>query len=108
YGTSGISFLTSTNVGTDTTNYRQIVRGNAVSSVRNDYPCQCDSYKSKTDGNGIIVDTLRKGGYTGRTLIENNLVFQNGARGIHVFNSANVDIFNNTTDQNGQVTETAQ
>jgi parallel beta-helix repeat protein len=66
-----------------------------------------------TDGNGIIIDVFDrsranplkkhsedKNGpltpYYGRTLVENNLFYDNGGRGIHVFRSSNVDVVNNT------------
>ncbi|MBC7807895.1 MAG: right-handed parallel beta-helix repeat-containing protein, partial [Akkermansiaceae bacterium] len=51
-----------------------------------------------TDGNGIIIDTTGREGP--KTLIQNNLVYRNGGRGIHVFNSSNVDVLNNTVAQN--------
>lgn len=60
-----------------------------------------------TDGNGIIVDDARNtkngatiGAYNGRTLIENNVVYENGGRGIHVYLSDHVDIVNNSTYHN--------
>jgi parallel beta-helix repeat protein len=60
-----------------------------------------------TDGNGIIIDDARHTlntsigpAYTGNTLIENNVVFSNGGRGIHVFSSDNVTIRNNTAYYN--------
>jgi parallel beta-helix repeat protein len=56
-----------------------------------------------TDGNGIIIDDFRgtQGKlaglpYRAATLIENNLVFDNGGRGIHVFLSDNIMVRNNT------------
>jgi parallel beta-helix repeat protein len=101
YGASGVNYYQSVNFGSDTTDYRQIVRGNIVSEVRNLFPCSCARYSKVTDGNGIILDKLGDFGYTGRTLITNNLVFNNGARGIHVFKSLNADVFNNTAVRNG-------
>ena len=60
-----------------------------------------------TDGNGIIFDDSRhsQGGlhdppYDGLTLIENNIVFDNGGRGIHVFFSDHVVVRNNTSYHN--------
>lgn len=52
-----------------------------------------------TDGNGIIIDLQGDGPLV---LIENNLCYFNGGRGIHVFKSKNVAIRNNTTYQNCQ------
>ena len=60
-----------------------------------------------TDGNGIIVDDSRhtEGGfnepaYDGLTLVENNIVFDNGGRGITVFLSDHVIVRNNTCYHN--------
>lgn len=76
------------------TGYRNIVRRNIVFNNYNTRPFRFTG--SFTDGNCIIIDSARDMGYTGRTLIENNLCFNNGARGIHVYRSDNVDVFNNT------------
>lgn len=73
--------------------------------------------KALTDGNGIIIDVFNRSRanplkphyedrngplapYHGRTLIENNLMYDNGGRGIHIFRSSNVDVVNNTTAMN--------
>lgn len=59
-----------------------------------------------TDGNGIIIDDFRNtqygGGaaYTASTLIENNIVYDNGGRGIHIFQSDNVIVRNNVSYKN--------
>ena len=59
-----------------------------------------------TDGNGIIFDEARHTGglkdpvYDGLTLIENNIVFDNGGRGIHIFKSDHVIVRNNTSYHN--------
>jgi parallel beta-helix repeat protein len=62
-----------------------------------------------TDGNGIIIDDGRNtqngsalGVYVGKTYVANNLVFDNGARGIHCYSSDNVIIVNNTCYYNCQ------
>ena len=47
-----------------------------------------------SDGNGIIIDTQLSTGPS--TLIQSNLVYRNGGRGIHVFLSGNVTVVNNT------------
>lgn len=58
-----------------------------------------------SDGNGIIVDVNRNsldvksiayGPYTARTLVQNNLVYNNGGSGIHTVNADRVDIIANT------------
>ena len=58
-----------------------------------------------TDGNGIIVDNFENEGadagpYPHRTLIENNLSYNNGGKGVHLFKSDYVDVFNNTSFHN--------
>ncbi|MEM8922953.1 MAG: right-handed parallel beta-helix repeat-containing protein [Actinomycetota bacterium] len=60
-----------------------------------------------TDGNGIIIDENDDTGYTGRILVANNLVFDNGGRGILVNESSRVDIVHNTTYQNGRTEDLA-
>ena len=63
-----------------------------------------------TDGNGIIVDNFHNDGatqvsYPHRTLIENNLSYNNGGKGVHVFKSDYVDVFNNTVFHNNNDTQ---
>lgn len=62
-----------------------------------------------TDGNGIIIDDFQdihgknvSGPYRHRTLVENNLVFGNGGKGIQVTWSDNVTVRNNTAAFNNQ------
>lgn len=64
-------------------------------------------YDTPTDGNGIIIDDFmntqgggQAGGYHAPVLIENNLCFNNGGRGISVYRGHQVDIVNNTTFHN--------
>jgi parallel beta-helix repeat protein len=61
-----------------------------------------------SDGNGIIIDDLRNtqkpnpaGAYRFKTLVENNVCYFNGGKGIHVFFSDNVTVRNNTCCYNG-------
>jgi parallel beta-helix repeat protein len=54
-----------------------------------------------TDGEGIIVDSSAGQNYGGRTLITNNVAYDNGSTGIQVFASNHVDVVNNTTYMNG-------
>lgn len=103
YGNSGISlggWNSDSNQG-----YKIIVRGNTV--YRNQQLVPWYKVGAITDGNGIIVDTNRNsdtgvsgGPYGGRTLIENNIVTNNGGRGIHTYKSNHVDVLHNTTYQN--------
>jgi parallel beta-helix repeat protein len=56
-----------------------------------------DASIHRADGNGIVVDLM---GDAPATLIAENVVYQNGGRGIHVFRSSNVWVINNTVYQN--------
>ncbi|MDZ8024395.1 MAG: choice-of-anchor Q domain-containing protein [Nostoc sp. DedQUE11] len=107
FGTSAISMLFNWNYDNNTTDYKMVVRGNLSYSNQNLVPYY---YAGKiTEGNGIMIDdALNKNAnsnhqaYWGKTLVANNIVYKNGASGIHVFRSANVDVINNTTYQNAQ------
>ena len=81
--------------------YHNIISGNKIYNNANLVAPSGSQHPS--DGNGIIIDDSRhtqnnntNPPYTGSTLIENNLVFNNGGRGIHVYLSDNVEIRNNT------------
>ncbi len=108
YGTSGISFLVPYNHDTNTSSYKLVVMNNVVSGASNLFPCNCFSFKQPTDGNGIIIDSFNKNLYTGRTLVANNIVFDNGGRGIHSLNSNYLDVFNNTTYKNSTIAITGE
>ena len=76
-----------------------VIRGNTVYDNSNP--------PHGTDGNGIILDTYRHrysggadGTFPGMTLVENNVVYSNGGRGIHAFRSAHVVVRNNTVYHN--------
>lgn len=55
-----------------------------------------------SDGNGIIMDLGQHFGYGHKTLIANNIAFNNGGRGINITKSDRVDVVNNTTYHNGR------
>ena len=62
-----------------------------------------------SDGNGIIVDDFLNsqskhpaGSYSFPTLVENNLSYRNGGRGVHIFLSENVVVRNNTCCHNNR------
>ncbi len=127
YNTSGISLYQNNN--SDGNNgLKNIIRNNVVHSNKNlikdfnhfkeenlNHPDPALRPKI-TDGNGIIIDDATRtqviqnvdGGqssqnlpvYQGKTLIENNKVYDNGGRGIQTFNSSNVEIKNNTLANN--------
>jgi parallel beta-helix repeat protein len=84
--------------------FHNIIRGN-ISYANENKKTKPDG--TVTDGNGIIIDDFRHtqgqrklAKYTAATLVENNIVFDNGGRGIHVFQSDNVVVRNNTTFHN--------
>ena len=106
YGNSGISFYQSYNSDSSTAT-KMIIRRNLI--YRNKELIPFFAVGTITDGNGIIIDDYRNtqnnstlGLYRGRTRVENNVVYDNGGRGIHVFESEFVDIWNNTTYKNSQ------
>jgi parallel beta-helix repeat protein len=109
YGCSGISVLGSWNYDNNR-GYKIFVTNNKTYNNRMYIPFISDG--RITDGNGIIIDSSRNdrdnsnlGAYKGRTLIQNNLTFNNGGSGIHSFYSDHVDIVNNTAVLNNQSPE---
>jgi parallel beta-helix repeat protein len=111
YATSGISFYKSIAID-DKTDVKMWVRNNEIYKNENLVPfwySHSDPAQRKiTDGNGIIVDDSRNtqgdGGvvYNGTFLLENNIIYDNGGRGINVYSSDNVIARHNTTYQNGR------
>jgi parallel beta-helix repeat protein len=84
--------------------FHNIIRGNTSYANENKIAKEDGTV---TDGNGIIIDDFRHTQgqkklpkYTAATLVENNIVFDNGGRGIHIFQSDNVVVRNNTAFKN--------
>ena len=109
YSTSGISTWQNWRFD-NSQGYKTIIRNNKVYNNRNYIPWL--AMGKIVDGNGIIIDDSKNtqngsslGAYTGRTLVENNLVFNNGGSGIHTYKSEHVDIINNTAYMNSQSPE---
>jgi hypothetical protein len=107
YASSAISLWHTYNSDMET-GYKNFVRGNTCYNSKT--LVKWISCKCLSDGNGIIIDDNRmtQDGsiglpYVGRTLVENNLCFNNGGSGIHAFSSNHVDIINNTAYHNGTV-----
>jgi hypothetical protein len=100
YGGSGISQLLGHNFD-DSPGYHNVIRGNRV--WNNKCLVRCFNTDCFSDGNGIILDSL--GDYSGGVLVENNLCFNNGGSGIHVFksNRARIDVVHNTLWRNQQM-----
>ncbi|MBD2561351.1 MULTISPECIES: choice-of-anchor D domain-containing protein [Nostoc] len=103
YGNQGITMLNLWNSDNNVTDYKVILRGNT--SFDNNQLVPWINAGKITEGHGIMLDTSYIGGvaYTGKALISNNLVYNNGGAGIQIFKGENpVDIINNTTYQNSQ------
>ena len=103
YAESGITFGFSAQFDKNP-GYHHYVMGNYCYNNHEYVPFFAVGYIS--DGNGIIVDSLNTpqnshGSFIGRTLIANNICFNNSGRGLNVFASSNVDVINNTTYHNG-------
>ena len=106
YGNSGISPYQAWNFD-QADGYHIIIRRNRVWNNRG--LVKWHVINDFSDGNGIIIDDLKNtqngstlGSYTGRTLVSDNVCFNNGGSGIHAFESEHVDIVNNTAYDNGQ------
>jgi parallel beta-helix repeat protein len=109
YSTSGISTWQNWRFD-NSQGYKTIIRNNKVYNNRNYIPWL--AMGKIVDGNGIIIDDSKNtqngsslGAYTGRTLVANNIVFNNGGSGIHAYESEHVDIINNTAYMNSQSPE---
>jgi len=100
YQTSAISFFLSANIGggNNSDGFSMYVSGNRVHHNTNIAPP--GPGQKVTDGNCIIVDYNDDNGYLGSTLIQNNLCYENGGRGVHVFHAKNVLAVNNTLVNN--------
>jgi parallel beta-helix repeat protein len=86
--------------------FHNIVRGNISYSNENK---TVNKDGKVTDGNGIIIDDLKHTQgkvktpkYLSTTLVENNIVFDNGGRGINIFESERVTVRNNTSFKNSK------
>lgn len=109
YAGSGISILTPFDSDTNT-GYKNIVRNNIVYNNKTTIPWISITPKRLSDGNGIIIDVNKHTynnpsgpAYVGRTLVENNVSYNNGGSGIHAFEANHIDIINNTAYNNGVV-----
>lgn len=101
---SGISLLGSTNAGGEMgpQDWTQFIVGNLVYENEALVPATKIGFNFVTDGNCIILDGLRAfGSIKSRTLIAGNVAHSCGGRGLHAFESDNVDIFGNLAWHNG-------
>lgn len=98
YATSGISLINNYDTDDNTADYKMIVRNNVV--YDNETKVKWDRVQNYSDGNGIILDVSLD--YNGRTLVTNNIVYENGGSGIHSYRANNIDIMNNTLFNNSR------
>ncbi|GEM_PF-4578965 len=111
FGTSGITmFLRNSDGDTGTTSSKNFIRNNsshdnsaqigwAYQEVQQGYTGDYQVWLS--DANGIIIDTSPYSIYKGRTLIANNLVYNNGGAGVNITKSDYIDVVYNTASGNG-------
>lgn len=101
---SGISLWHSRDAGTDPgpDGYHDRIVGNLVYRNENKVPSMFRPNRIITDGNGIIVDQADQTGYTGRVLVADNVVVDNGGRAVLVLESSRVDVVHNTTYHNAR------
>lgn len=101
---SGISLWhSSTNgVPADADGYHDRIIGNRIYRNENRVRSRWRNFEVITDGNGIIIDEGRDTNYSGRVLVANNVIFDNGGRGILVYKSDAVDVMHNTLYRNGR------
>ena len=104
YGASAISTWENWNSDSSTA-YKMIITGNRIFANQQEVP----TYEAGVilDGEAIIVDSTRNSAYnstsdplppyTGRTLIANNVIYNNGSSAIEVFESDHVDVVNNSS-----------
>ena len=92
---SGISMCNAKDagLGKDPSGYNIIVRNNICHGNENkigEFTKNINDVGTATDGNGIIIDYLVPNNhYPHNVLVEGNLCYDNGGRGIHVFHSDN-------------------
>ncbi len=109
--TSGISILNSKDFNLPSyynSYYGNIIRSNRVYSNANKVGYAGRGECQIVDGNGIIIDLNSNADqdnpiqYPRYSLIENNICYNNGAKGIHIYASKYIDILNNTCYNNGR------
>ena len=120
YANSGVSFYQSRDVDNHT-GAKMFIRGNVIYGNENKVPFWFSNENNPsarviTDGNGVIIDDGRNtqsivgdasAAYKGATLIENNLVYDNGGRGVNVYSSDNITVRYNTTYHNARSVSSA-
>jgi parallel beta-helix repeat protein len=112
YNNSAISMYQNWNSDTST-EIKNTISGNKCYSNQCYVPSIFENVTAIYGGNGIMIDDSRNtqfnstlGVYLGQTYIVNNVIFNNGARGIHSYSSDYIIAANNTLYKNGQTTDT--
>ena len=106
YNGSGISIWNSGGpIFDNASGYHIIIKNNLIYNNRN-------LTAEPSDGNGIILDNNDQGGTAAsqlpKALVANNVIFDNGGRCIHVRNSSNADVINNTCYHNLETEKIAE
>jgi hypothetical protein len=109
YGASAISTWENWN-SDSSTGYKMIITANRIYGNEELVPVFDNNPPEITDGEAIIIDSTRNSAYnstndplppyTGRTLIANNVIYNNGSSAIEVFESDHVDVVNNSSYEN--------
>jgi hypothetical protein len=109
YGASAISTWENWNSDSNT-GYKMFITDNRIYANEELVPVFDNNPPMITDGEAIIIDSTRNSAYNsandplppyaGRTLIDNNVIYNNGSSAIEVFQSDHVDVVNNSTYQN--------
>lgn len=102
YQTHGISLWKchSAGLGADPSGFNCVIRNNIAYANENKVGPWGGPVSGATDGNGIILDCNNDNAYPHATLVEGNLVFANGGRGIHALRSDRVTARYNTCWKN--------
>jgi parallel beta-helix repeat protein len=107
--TSGFSMYRQVEKSPSVGDYGCIIRRNIAYHNYCDLPYRYleESFPTPTDGNGIIIDYFDNATgstpYPKKTLVENNVCFDNGGKGIQVYKSSKVAVINNTTYHNNWI-----
>ncbi len=82
---------------TDYSRFHSVIRGNYIYHNRDGTGGDVDDEPDHAEGHGIIID---RGGNLPPMLIENNVIFDNGGMGIHLYGAQNIWVIGNTLYKN--------
>jgi hypothetical protein len=104
YAPAGFAVMGHANFDTQDNVFKMLIAGNRVSGNRLEMKNHPRSKKTDFyNGNGILLDDNAGGAqdkYLGRTLVQNNLTYNNGGGGIQMWGSHRLDLINNTIYKN--------